>query len=187
MSLDDPRRAYAILGVQPGVSAEALKRRYRELVRTWHPDRFASDPAGRAEAEQRLREINLAYDALSASPVPPPVDAPAAAESAPPPAPRQPGARLSRAQIDAMVAAIGTRSLVEETFASLGRLGDVLRFGALLVALLLLVAAALRDDGAGLPLVALVAGAAVWRELRVRRRLRRARGASGAATTDDAR
>ena len=31
-------------------------------MRRWHPDRFQSNPVGQAEASQRLRDINLAYE-----------------------------------------------------------------------------------------------------------------------------
>ncbi len=177
MGAEELRRAYAVLGLTPGVAPRALKRRYRELVRTWHPDRFASDPIGQAQAEQRLREINLAYDAIGAAPLGAPahVDAPPSTAPVDARAVRPLGARLSREEIDAMVAAIGTRSLLEETFDSLGRWGHTLRFGLFGAVLVVLVAAALREGGAGLPLVALVAGVVAWREWRQRQRAERTR------------
>lgn len=56
--------ALATLGLRPGASEKEIKRRYRKLVKQWHPDRFASDPQGFAEATQRLRLINRAYETL---------------------------------------------------------------------------------------------------------------------------
>ena len=53
--------AYATLGLRRGASAAAVKRRYRALVRQWHPDRFASDPQGVTEATLMLKAINRAY------------------------------------------------------------------------------------------------------------------------------
>jgi tetratricopeptide (TPR) repeat protein len=57
-------RCYAILGVRPGTSAEELKRAYYELVREWHPDRLQHDQQRAGAAEERLKEINIAYERL---------------------------------------------------------------------------------------------------------------------------
>jgi len=57
---------FSTLGVPPDVSLPELKRAYRRLVRSWHPDRFHDDPIRRTEAEERLTIINAAYrDALA--------------------------------------------------------------------------------------------------------------------------
>ncbi len=34
---------------------------YKDMVRVWHPDRFAGNPRLRAKADEKLKEINLAY------------------------------------------------------------------------------------------------------------------------------
>src|SRR4030095_13165944 len=57
-------RACAELGVTPSASAREAKRAYRKLVRRWHPDRFANDPQGQAEATLRLQRITEAYQAI---------------------------------------------------------------------------------------------------------------------------
>ena len=67
MDTSDLRHAYAILSLSPPVTEDRLKRRYKALVRRWHPDRYESDPAGQAEATARLRTINLAYELVAAS------------------------------------------------------------------------------------------------------------------------
>ena len=54
---DDP---YAILGVQKTASAEEIKKAYRKLARTSHPDINPDDPA----AEARFVKISAAYDLL---------------------------------------------------------------------------------------------------------------------------
>ena len=61
---DELRSAYAVLGLQPGASLHKVKRQFKTLVRRWHPDRFASDPQGKAEANDRLRVINIAYSTI---------------------------------------------------------------------------------------------------------------------------
>jgi len=43
---------------------EEVRATYRELVKVWHPDRFAHDPGLRAKADRRLQEINRAYAVL---------------------------------------------------------------------------------------------------------------------------
>jgi curved DNA-binding protein CbpA len=67
MDATELRHAYAVLGLSPPVSEPRLKQRYKVLVRRWHPDRFQNDPAGQAEAAVRLRNINIAYEAVLAS------------------------------------------------------------------------------------------------------------------------
>jgi hypothetical protein len=167
---DERRRAYAVLGLPPDASPRLVKRRYKELVRTWHPDRFARDPVGREEAEQRLREINLAFGALNAPAWSARVSARAAT---PPPAARErtPGQRLTREQIDEMVQAIGTRGPIDHLFASLDGFGDRARIGCgglfLLAWLAALLRPALAASGAGARLgwllAALLAFGLGWR------------------------
>ena len=52
---------YAILGVPVDADAAAIKKAYRKLARTLHPDAKPGD----AEAEQRFKEIGEAYAVLS--------------------------------------------------------------------------------------------------------------------------
>ncbi len=54
----------ATLEVSPSASAEEIERQYRDLVRVWHPDRFANDPRLRLKADEKLKEINAAYGQL---------------------------------------------------------------------------------------------------------------------------
>ena len=57
---------YKILGVDSSVTAEELKKAYRDLVKEWHPDRLLHNPSLHKTAQQRLQEINEAYDQLQA-------------------------------------------------------------------------------------------------------------------------
>lgn len=56
-------KAYQVLGLEPGTSMEAVKRRYKRLVLVWHPDRMQNDD-GRCDAEEELKRINHAFDIL---------------------------------------------------------------------------------------------------------------------------
>ena len=129
----DAERARAILGVRQGATPDELRSRHRELVKQWHPDRFATDPQGQAEATVRMRAINAAYQLLSE----------VSNDSPGPEVPfgnatrAQPGSRLSKEQIDYLVASIGNDSLVEALLDSLptNRLGlDVFNYPPVAIA-----------------------------------------------------
>jgi molecular chaperone DnaJ len=55
------RDFYEVLGVSKSASQDEIKKAYRELARRWHPDRNQGDEA----AEEKFKEIQQAYDALS--------------------------------------------------------------------------------------------------------------------------
>jgi molecular chaperone DnaJ len=55
------RDFYEVLGVSKSASQDEIKKAYRELARKWHPDRNQDDE----QAEERFKEIQQAYDALS--------------------------------------------------------------------------------------------------------------------------
>jgi hypothetical protein len=61
----DRSKCYEILGVREGVSREELKAAHRDLTKVWHPDRFAHDPRLQTKAQEKLKEINDAFDHLT--------------------------------------------------------------------------------------------------------------------------
>lgn len=54
---------YAVLGVSPNASDADIKKAYRELARKYHPDNYQNNPLADL-AEERMKEINEAYDAI---------------------------------------------------------------------------------------------------------------------------
>lgn len=72
----DLSKAYELLGVKPGVSIRELKAAHRDLAKVWHPDRFLHDPRLQEKAQEKLKEINEAYELISSGKVPSPVTPP---------------------------------------------------------------------------------------------------------------
>ncbi len=60
----DLSKAYELLGVKPGVSIRELKAAHRDLAKVWHPDRFLHDPRLQEKAQEKLKEINEAYELI---------------------------------------------------------------------------------------------------------------------------
>jgi hypothetical protein len=56
MAVMDP---FAVLGVSPDASPQEVAEAYRRLARRWHPDRV-----GGHGVQQRMAEVNTAYDAV---------------------------------------------------------------------------------------------------------------------------
>ena len=55
---------YQILEVDLGASQDELKQAYKDLAKVWHPDRFTDDPRLQRKAEEKLKQINTAYNFL---------------------------------------------------------------------------------------------------------------------------
>ncbi|MBE6631581.1 MAG: molecular chaperone DnaJ [Ruminococcaceae bacterium] len=53
---------YRVLGVAPDATDEEIKKAYRELARKYHPDNYANEPAAAELAQEKMKEINEAYD-----------------------------------------------------------------------------------------------------------------------------
>ena len=51
---------YSVLGVSPTAEMDEIKKAYRKLSRTYHPDANINNP-NKAEAEERFKEIQQAY------------------------------------------------------------------------------------------------------------------------------
>lgn len=59
--MNDP---YSVLGVKQTASEDEIKRAYRELARKYHPDNYQNNPLADL-AEEKMKEINEAYDAIT--------------------------------------------------------------------------------------------------------------------------
>lgn len=96
--MGDIDRCYEILEIEPGASQEEIKRAYRDLAFVWHPDRFAHNDRLQQKAEQRLTEINQAYEELMLFLTQPPPQATdkQSQQPAPPPPEKPPEKPLRR-------------------------------------------------------------------------------------------
>ncbi len=61
----DLARCYQLLEIEPGATLEEVKRSYREQVKIFHPDRFAGDPKLQLKTQEKLKNINLAFERIS--------------------------------------------------------------------------------------------------------------------------
>jgi hypothetical protein len=69
---DDLRRlraAYQVLGLPLTSTASEIKREFRRLAKTWHPDKWPAGSPPQAKAADRMREINVAYEAIRHAPL----------------------------------------------------------------------------------------------------------------------
>lgn len=91
MNLDE---AYRILEVAPGANEETVREARKTLAKVWHPDRHANDPELQKRAQDKLANVNAAFEvvdqagfpaakAKAPEPAKPP-DAPKAAAPPPP-------------------------------------------------------------------------------------------------------
>ena len=60
---DSAEQYYAVLGLEPGADMETIKKAYRKLCMTYHPDKVSHlGDEFRQVAEEKMKEINAAYD-----------------------------------------------------------------------------------------------------------------------------
>lgn len=57
---------YKILDLEDGASLEDIKQAYKDLAMVWHPDRFTDNARLQQKAQDKLKQINKAYEQLRA-------------------------------------------------------------------------------------------------------------------------
>jgi hypothetical protein len=62
----DLQTGYQILGLDGQADDAQARRAYKDQVRRWHPDRFPEGSAAKSAAEERLKQINIAYAQIKA-------------------------------------------------------------------------------------------------------------------------
>jgi hypothetical protein len=62
----DYSESLSILGIRHSSSNEEIEQAYRDLMRVWHPDRFATDERLRQKAEEESKRINEAVNVVRA-------------------------------------------------------------------------------------------------------------------------
>lgn len=65
MSSSDFNTDFGALGLAPTESWSKVRAAYKRLARKWHPDRYTESGTEKREAEEKLKDINLAYTRLS--------------------------------------------------------------------------------------------------------------------------
>jgi curved DNA-binding protein CbpA len=63
--LKDELYFYQLLDLKPGATFGEVKQAYRDMVKVWHPDRFAHDQRLQLIAQEKLKEINIAYEHIN--------------------------------------------------------------------------------------------------------------------------
>lgn len=53
------------LGISPPFDLKQLRKNYHRLMKEWHPDRFFADSSKYAEATEKAKHFNLAFEFLS--------------------------------------------------------------------------------------------------------------------------
>lgn len=60
----DTLRSYKALDLEPGATAEQVRRAYKDLREVWHTDKFIDNPPLRKKAAERMLEIEEAFQTL---------------------------------------------------------------------------------------------------------------------------
>jgi len=59
------QRCFETLELPKDSSIEDVRQAYKDLVNIWHPDRVGNNPRLKKKAEEKLKDINIAYKELS--------------------------------------------------------------------------------------------------------------------------
>ncbi len=59
------KKCFEILELDPNASVDEAKQAYKDIVNVWHPDRFSHNSRLKEKAEEKLKEINVAYETVN--------------------------------------------------------------------------------------------------------------------------
>jgi len=59
------QRCFETLELQQDASIQDVRQAYKDLVNIWHPDRVGDNPRLKKKAEEKLKDINIAYEELN--------------------------------------------------------------------------------------------------------------------------
>jgi DnaJ-class molecular chaperone len=60
----DIRQCFDVLELDSSASIDDAKQAYKDMVNIWHPDRFSNNPRLKRKAEDKLKEVNEAYEMM---------------------------------------------------------------------------------------------------------------------------
>lgn len=60
----DIQRCFEILEIDHSASPKETKQAYKDMVNIWHPDRVSNNPRLKQKAEEKLKEVNVAYETV---------------------------------------------------------------------------------------------------------------------------
>ncbi len=58
------KSCFEVFGLKTNSTSEEIREAYKDLVKVWHPDRFLHDPKLQAKAQEKLKQINEAYEKI---------------------------------------------------------------------------------------------------------------------------
>jgi hypothetical protein len=62
---DQIKNCYRILELEESASTQDVKQAWREMAKVWHPDRFPNDPKLQERGQEKLKDVNAAYQILT--------------------------------------------------------------------------------------------------------------------------
>ena len=60
----DIQQCFEVLELDSNANMDKAKQAYKDMVNIWHPDRFSNNPRLKQKAEDKLKEINEAYETV---------------------------------------------------------------------------------------------------------------------------
>ena len=64
MALMTIQQCFEILDLKQDATLDDARQAYKDIVNVWHPDRFSANPRLKHKAEEKLKEINVAYETV---------------------------------------------------------------------------------------------------------------------------